>query len=303
MIDIKDLKFLQVLRSSSTLVSAARELRLSPSAVTQRLQQIEKQLDVHLVDRSARRLCFTEEGELLCRRSSDLLEQYDELIMEMQRQRNDFVGKLKINAPFGFGRRYLAAITAQFQKLYPEVEIVLMLSEQPMIEMQESFDVIIHIGELPISNLIAHSIAPNCRFVCASADFLEKHGNVSSPEELAHLPCIALAENNEDTTLWQFKKEDANCSVRVNATLSSNDGSVIRQWAIQGQGIMMRSEWDVADDFRNGSLVRLLHDWHLPDAPVMAITNQRKGVPERTRKFITFLKESFLPLPPWRLNA
>ncbi|WP_413731437.1 LysR family transcriptional regulator [Sodalis sp. RH20] len=298
--DMRDLKLLLAIRDNDTLVAAAHQLGLTPSAVTQRLQTIEKRLNVRLIDRSARGLCFTGEGELLCLRGKQLVEQYDALMHELDKRRSGFAGTLKINAPFGFGRRYLAAAAADFQQRYPDVEMSLTLSDRPLVEAAERFDIVIHIGQLRSSSLIGHAIAANRRFVCASPDFIAHHGQPSSPEELARLPCIALRENNEDVLLWHFTRGRTSSSVRVRSTLASNDGDIIRLWATRGLGIIMRSEWDVAEALHKGELVRLMPAWKTPDANVIALTHQREGLPLRTRQFMRFLRERFSPVPPWR---
>ncbi|WP_027350269.1 LysR family transcriptional regulator [Halotalea alkalilenta] len=300
MTDIFDIRFLLVIRESKSLLEASRKLGLTPSAVTQRLQQMEKRLDLRLLDRSARQLRFTDEGELLCVRGAELLQQFDALLEDLHERRRGFVGKLKINAPFGFGRRYVAPAVAAFKSLHPEVEISLTLSDQPMVEASDRFDVVIHIGQLGVSNLVCRTLAPNRRFICASPAFIARHGLIDSPEQLAHQPCIALHENNEDVTLWHLSRGRKTQSIRIRPSLISNDGNVIKQWGCDGQGIILRSEWDVADALADGSLVRLLPAWKLPDANVVALTHQREGLPERTRNFMRFLQDSFLPVPPWR---
>ncbi|MGR4971717.1 LysR family transcriptional regulator [Pseudomonas sp. LARHCG127] len=295
-----DIRFLLVIRESESLLAASRKLGLTPSAVTQRLQQMEKKLSIRLLDRSARQLRFTDEGEFLCLRGADLVEQFDSLLAGLQERRSGFVGTLKINAPFGFGRLHVAPAVAAFQRLHPDVEIQLSLSEQPMVEATDRFDVVIHIGELRTSNLVGHSIAPNRRYVCASPDFIEQHGLPEHPDQLATLPCIALRENNEDVTLWHFTRAGKTHNVRIRPALSCNDGSVIRQWACEGNGIILRSEWDVADALAEGTLVRLLPGWKLPEANIVALTHQREGLPARTLKFLRFLQDQFRPQPLWR---
>jgi DNA-binding transcriptional LysR family regulator len=298
--DPADIRFLLTIRASGSLVLAARKLDLSPSAVTQRLQQMEKKLALRLIDRSARRMVFTEEGELLCRRGAALIEQFDALFDELQQRRQDFAGVLRINAPLGFGRRYVAPAIAAFQQLHPEVEVALTLSDQPLTESRDRFDIVIHIGALRVSNRVAFAIAPNARLLCCAPALLERHGMPNLPEDLAGWPCIALRENNEDVTLWQFSKGRATRSIRVAAKLSCNDGEVIRGWACAGRGVILRSEWDVADDLRNGALVRLLPGWKAPDAHVIALTAQRAGLPARVKHFMRYLQDCFKPQPPWR---
>lgn len=295
-----DLRFLLILREHTSLLAASRKLGLTPSAVSQRLQQIERGLDVHLLDRSSHKLRFTDEAELLCSQGLGVIQQFDALLDEVRARRGGMVGTLKINAPLGFGRRYVAPAVSEYQLLYPEVNIVLTLSDQPLTQVAERFDVVIHIGELGISNLIAYTIAPNSRFVCASPAFLERFGVPEKPEQLADLPCLALRENNEDVTLWHFTKNRKTCSVRVSPKLVCNDGDVVHQWAREGRGVLMRSEWDVAADIANGSLVRLLPTFKLSEANVIALTHARKGLPLRTRNFMQFLQERFRPAPPWR---
>lgn len=295
-----DLRFLLVLREHSSLLAAARSLGLTPSAVSQRLQQIERGLDVHLVDRSSRKLRFTEEGELLCNQGVGVVQQFDALLEEVRSRRGGMVGTLKINAPLGFGRRYIAAAAAEYQQLHPELDVVLTLSDQPLTEIVDRFDVGIHIGELALSNLIAYTIAPNARFVCAAPSLLRQYGVPDEPEQLANLPCLALRENNEDGTLWHFRRGRVARSVRIQPKLICNDGDVVRQWAREGRGVIVRSEWDVAADIARGDLVRLLPAYKLSDANVIALTHARKGLPMRTRSFMKFLQERFQPLPPWR---
>jgi DNA-binding transcriptional LysR family regulator len=237
---------------------------------------------------------------LLCERGAELVQQFDSLFEDLQTRRGGLVGTLKINAPFGFGRRHLAPVIAGFQQRNPDIDVALTLSDQPLTEATDRFDIVVHIGELPVSNLIGYAIAPNARFVCASPALIKRVGTPASPDALSGLPCIVLRENGEDVSLWQFTKGRTRRSVRVAPRLSCNDGDVIRQWACEGRGIILRSEWDVADDIARGKLVRLLPDWKAPDADVIALTHRRTGLPARTRQFMQYLQGRFRPQPPWR---
>lgn len=299
-LDTPDLTFLLAIKEHGTLVGAARTLNVTPSAVTQRLQQLEKRLGIHLVDRTARRLRFTDEGEFLCRGGKDLLERHKALLEEVMHLHGDLMGTLKINAPFGFGRKYLAGVIAAFHREYPRVEIMMKLSERPLLEEEDRFDVVIHIGALRDSSLIARVIAPNKRYVCAAPALVERYGTPASPRDLLRYPCIALLENDEDSTLWVFKKNGRRHTVRIRPSLAGNDGDVTRAWAVAGLGVIMRSQWDAAGALARGELVRLLPEWRLPDAPVLALTHRRKGVPERVNAFLALLKKTFSPVPPWQ---
>ena len=101
-------------------------------------------------------------------------------------------------------------------------------------------------------------------------------------------------------TLWRFRKNRTEVSVRVAACLSSNDGDVVRKWALADKGLIMRSEWDVAASLQTGHLVRVLADWQLPDADIVALVDQRLDMPARVKLFVAFLQARFKPVPPWR---
>lgn len=300
MTDSADLRFLLAIQDNGSLVATARALGLTPSAVSQRLQQLEKKLGTRLVDRTARSLRFTQEGTLLCERGAELIRQLDTLSEDLHTRRGGLVGTLKVNAPLGFGRRYVAPVIADFQQQHPDVDIELTLSDAPLTEAAERFDVVVHIGALQVSNLVGYAIAPNARWVCASPAFVKRFGLPETPDDLATLPCIVLRENKEDVSLWHFSKGRTRRSVRVPSKLMCNDGDVIRRWACEGRGVILRSEWDVADDVRAGRLVRLLPGWKAPDANVIALTHARAGLPQRTRHFMQFLQSRFKPQPPWR---
>ncbi len=148
--------------------------------------------------------------------------------------------------------------------------------------------------------MVAYPIAPNARFVCAAPAYLARHPAPHKPQELVTHDCIVLRENDEDVTLWRFRKGRNEVSVRVPAILSSNDGDVVRQWALGSKGLIMRSEWDVAESLAAGRLVRVLEDWHLPDADIVALVDRRHGMSARVKLFLAFLQARFKPVPPWR---
>ena len=112
---------------------------------------------------------------------------------------------------------------------------------------------------------------------CAAPAYLARRPAPTTPEQLTGHDCLVLRENQEDVSLWRMERDGKVVAVRVPPVLCSNDGEVVKQWALLGKGIMVRSEWDVAEDLRAGRLVRVLPEWHLPDADVVALVSQRAG--------------------------
>lgn len=300
MFTLDDVRFFQILVKAGSMVAAARELNVTPPAITQRLQQIESKYGIRLVDRSTRRMQLTDEGELLYEKGAVICAEADALLDLLAARSGAVTGHLRVSAPFGFGRRYLAPLVADFHARHPSLKISLSLADSPTLHDAGTADVMFHIGELHDSSMVRYKIAPNRRLLCASPRYVRRKGMPSAPEELAEHECITLRENNEDVGLWKFVRGKASRHVRINPVLVSNDGDIVRQWAIHGQGIIVRSEWDVADAFKSGQLVHLLPEWELAPADVVALVPQRKGMSARVKAFIAFVNEHFSPQPPWR---
>jgi DNA-binding transcriptional LysR family regulator len=305
MLDTGDLRFFVAVAASPSLAAAARSLNVSPPAVTQRLRVLERRLRVHLVDRSGRGLTLTDEGELLAERGRELLGAFDDLGDTLAARLGEVTGHLRIVAPLGFGRRHVAPVAAAFRARHPAVRIDLLLSDRLGRMPAETWDLAIHGGEIrdATPSLTVRALAPNARVLCAAPDYLARHPPPRRPADLREHTCIALRENDEDVTLWRFQTADgAEARVRVDAALVSNDGDVVRGWALAGLGVIVRSEWDVADDLRAGRLTRLLDGYALPPAPVVALLGSERGSrAARTEKFLEALGRSFDP-PPWRVR-
>ncbi|KMO25391.1 LysR family transcriptional regulator [Methylobacterium indicum] len=305
MLATDDLRFFLAVAEAPSLAAASRALDVSPPAVTQRLRALEERLGTHLVDRAGRHLALTGEGELLAERGRAILDALGELDEALAARRGQVVGHLRVVAPLGFGRRHVAPVAAAFQAAHPEVAIDLTLSDRLGGVPEGTFDLAVHVGEIAgaAPGLIARRLAPNARIVCAAPAYLAARGEPSVPDDLRRHACIALRENDEDVTLWRFARDGREARVRIEPRLASNDGEVVRGWALAGRGVILRSEWDVADDLRAGRLVRLLQDFAAPEAPVVALIGaRRRARAARTRRFLDALAAALDPAP-WREPA
>ncbi|MEO7458343.1 MAG: LysR substrate-binding domain-containing protein [Gemmatimonadaceae bacterium] len=295
-----DLEFFAIVARAGSLAAAARTLDVTLSAVSQRLKQLELRLGVRLVTRSARRLTLTDEGQLLAHRGQALVDELDALAESISARRGVVSGHLRVIAPLGFGRAHVGEAVASFAESHPEISLDLHVSDRLGRVPEEAWDVAVHIGVLHDSAMVAQPLAPNDRFVCASPSYVERFGAPSTPADLPNFSCMALRENDEDVTMWRFTSPDgAVAGLRIEPLLATNDGDILRDWAIAGRGIMVRSEWSVADDLRAGRLVRLLAEYALPSADVVALVAPRRGRSARTARFLEHLRERLTPAP-WR---
>lgn len=299
MISTEDLTFFAMIAASPSLAEAARRLNVTAPAVTQRLRALELRVGVTLVDRTSRGLNLTDEGELLASEGRSIIEAMDDLSESLARRTTQVRGHLRIAAPHGFGRRYVAPIVHAFAQRHPAAAVTLELSDSPTRQMSESWDIVVHIGALPESDRLVTTLAPNRRFLCAAPHYLACHPPIERPEDLGRHRCLALRENNEDVTLWRFTHPTlGSATVRINPTMSTNDGEVIRDWALSGAGIIVRSEWDVARDLATERLHHVLPQWSLPSADVVVLLHARRGRSSRANVFLQSLREA-LASPPW----
>lgn len=300
MLTTEDLSFFQILARSPSLAEAARHLNVTPPAVTQRLRALEARVGVKLLDRTSRGLSLTDEGELIASEGLDIIHAIEDLAERLASRTSQIRGHLRVAAPYGFGRRHVSPVVEAFARAHPATNVTLELSDSPIRQVSESWDIVVHIGALPESDRLVTTLAPNRRLLCASPDYLEGRPAILTPEDLMAHRCLALRENNEDVTLWRFSQgRDARMTVRVKPAMSSNDGEIVRDWALAGLGIMVRSEWDVAEDLAAGRLQEVLPEWSPPSADVVALLHARHGRSGRANAFLQSLRAA-LGAVPWR---
>jgi len=305
MLDLEDLRLMRAVGASRSLASAAQLLNLTPPAVTIRFQKMEERMNVRLAVRKSRGVSLTDEGQRLYQEAMEILERVEALSSRITGREGEVGGTLRVVASFGFGRKYVAPIVRELQRKHRKLEVTLHLSDSPIANASVA-DVVVHVGDLKSSSWVAFPLAPNERLLCASPTYARSTKDLNHPSDLTRYNCICLRENDEDVVRWRFSREADRKSdvrksvvVRANGNLSSNDGSVITEWALAGSGIVERSEWDVAGLLSAGKLVRLLPEWHLPSAPVTALLPSRTGRTSRQRIFLD-IAQRFLHPPPWR---
>jgi len=288
-----ELTFFATLAKAGSLTAAARELDVTPPAISKRLAQLENRLGVRLLHRTTRRVGLTHEGEIYLQNARRILGQIDELEQMVSSARVAPKGLLRVNAPLGFGRTYICPMISEFSADFPEVQVQLQLSDHPLVIADESIDVGIRFGEPPDARVVARRIAPNRRLIGASPAYIAKHGTPQRPEDLGRHNCIILRQNETASGIWRFTRGRKVHSVKVHGTLSSNDGEVVLKWALDGHGVVQRAEWDIAKYVRSGRLKLVLEDYALPPADIYAVYPERHHLSAKVSAFIDFLIRRF----------
>ncbi|MDR1710168.1 MAG: LysR family transcriptional regulator [Candidatus Accumulibacter sp.] len=286
-----DLYLFTLVARHRSLAAAARELGVTPPAVSKRLAGLERRLGVRLTNRGTRRLTLTPEGELYLADGARILDELSELEQLVTRGRGKPSGLLRVNASFGFGRAHVAPAVSQFAARYPAMQIQLHLTDRPLNLQEEGFDLGIRFGEAPDMRVNARLLLKNRRIVCASPAYLERHGRPAAPQDLTRHACIVLRENDSAYGTWHFSRGGRAETVKVGGALSSNDGGVTLRWALDGHGVAVRSQWEIAGHIERGELVPLLAEWALPNADIHAIYLERHKLSAKLRSFVDFLEE------------
>lgn len=286
---VSELAFFVLLARASSLSAAARELAITPPAVSKRLMLIEQRLGVRLMNRSTRRLSLTAEGETYLARARDILDAIRDMEESVSGGAGDTRGLLRVNATLGFGRTVIAPLISLFAARHPDVEVQLQLSDRAIDLVEDAYDLGIRFGELPDARVNARKILSNRRFLCASPAYIRRHGAPQSPEELAQHRCILHRQNDDAYASWRLHKGRKQVTVKVRGAVSSNDGDVVLGWALDGHGILQRSEWDLAKYLDSGRLQLVLPDYALPPADLYAYYPSRRHLPARVRALIDFL--------------
>lgn len=288
-----ELEFFVLLNRLGSLSAAARSLNITPPAATMRLASMEKRIGARLLNRSTRKISLTPEGELYLQQASRLIDELRELDEIVSGNRRAPRGLLRVNVPLGFGRTVIAPLVSIFAAQYPDVEVQLEVTDRPIDLIAQGFDLAIRFGELPDNRLNARRIMSNRRFICASPTYLEKFGTPKTIADLTRHRCIIHRQNDDAYGIWKFLIDGRSEIIKVHGALSSNDGDIVQGWALDGQGIVIRSEWDVAKYLESGRLRQILPEFALPSADLYAYYPSKQNLPARVRAFINFLVERF----------
>jgi DNA-binding transcriptional LysR family regulator len=279
---------------------AADELRLSRSAVSKYVLDLEKELGVQLLHRTTRSASPTEHGQGYYERCAAILAELDEADGAVGRLQTEPRGVLRVNAPMSFGTLHLGRALGDFIEKYPELRIELILTDQLINPVQEGFDVTLRIGEMVSSSLVARKIVPARRVVCAAPEYLARRGTPTHPRELGGYDCLNygyLATGNQ----WKLTGPDGDHWVQVPWRLCTNNAEVLRDAAIKGRGIALLPTFIVGADLQQGALLTILPDFVAPEMTLHAIYSPTRQLTAKSRVFIDFLVERFGGRPYWDL--
>ncbi|GAB4463903.1 MAG: LysR family transcriptional regulator [Burkholderiaceae bacterium] len=280
-----------------SLSAAARHEGIAPAMVSRRLDALEARLGVKLLQRSTRRLTLTPEGAAFVEDCQRILTELEAAETAVSARGIEATGHLRVTAPAGFGRKFVAPLVADFAREHRRLNVSLDLSDRVVDLLAEGFDCAIRFGEQADSSLVRIKLAESLRVVVAAPTYLRRHGQPRHPADLAQHLCLTLGDGSGTGAPpqrgWNFTIDGAPSTIRVAGALACNDGAVLHDWALAGLGLAWRSLWEVGDDIAAGRLVSVLDRYAAAPTPVYCVFPARKHLPLRVRLFVDGLKSAF----------
>jgi DNA-binding transcriptional LysR family regulator len=297
--ELTQIKSFVALVESGSISKAAERMDIAVSAVSRRLKELESSLGVQLVQRTTRKMHITEAGEKFYRRCGRLLDDLEEAKHEASNTATALSGTLRIATPLSFGVAHLSPAIAAFMHLHPQIKIELDMSDRRIDLVEEGLDLAIRIGTLEDSSLMARKLAPVRHVVCASPDFLNRHGIPSTPQDLSALPALCYGNLSQPDTWHYHDKDSKPGQVKVPMRMRANNGDALVEAAIAGLGVLCEPSFIVHGSVERGVLKPLLTDYQWNPMGIFAVYPQTKHMPTRVRAFIDFLVSSFGDTPYW----
>lgn len=281
---------------TGSLAAAGRSLNLSPAMVSKRIAALEERLGARLLHRTTRKLATTEAGQRFYERVSEILAASREAESLVTGAAGEPSGRLRLTAPTSFGRLHVAPHLKAFLDRWPRLEIELDLSDGYVDLVSERIDLAIRIAPGTETGLTGHRLAPNRRLLCASPAYLKQHGAPVRLQDLRRHRLLAA----EGQLPWRLQGKTGIVTVPGDSTVRTNSSEVVRELAIAGLGIALRSTWDVGNELRSGVLRVVLPDHPgAADVSIFAVHPATNFVPPGVRAFIEHLRAIYGDEPSW----
>jgi LysR family transcriptional regulator for bpeEF and oprC len=276
---------------------AADQLQLSNASITNHIAGLESHFGVRLLNRTTRRLSLTDDGRSCYERALRLLGEMTELEDALQGARLKPRGILRIDIPTAIGRIYIAPALPRFAALYPELSLRVHVTDRDLDIVDERADVVIRMGELKDSNMVARLIYQSRSICCAAPAFIEQYGVPAAPQDLRRFPCLGFIQpNSREIVPWQFRKGEEEFIFTPQASIAINHAESLIHAATTGAGIVQLLSSSLNPPIEAGQLVPILEDWSSAGPPVYVVYPQNRHLSPKVRAFVDFVSELFAQL-------
>lgn len=272
---------------SGSFTRAARRLGISIAQVSRQVGQLEERLGARLLYRTTRQLSLTEAGELYLTHCRQLLESLADAEQAVSQLQAEPQGQLKLTAPLAYGHSHIAPLVLEFMQRYPLLEVSLDLSNQVQDLVHDGYDLAIRIGRLTDSSLMARKLGQRRHHVCASPDYLARHGAPRRPQELLQHQCLQIGNDG-----WHLQVNGRRQTFRVQGRMRCSTAAPLAEAAMRGMGLAQLPDYYVAAYLESGALVEVLADYAEPEEGIWALYPHNRQLSPKVRLLVDFLADS-----------
>lgn len=282
-----------------SFAAAARRFGLSPAMAGKHVSEIEARLNARLLQRTTRRLTLTDAGQAYYERSKQILEAFDEANREASDSQGAARGVLRVAAPVTFGAMHLGQVVAQYVEDHPQVNVEVVLGDRYVDLLDAGIDVAIRIGRLKDPALVTRRIAPCRMVVCASPEYIERHGAPLEPGDLLQAPRLAFSEAVSAGDWTLFDASNRAHVIDGPSRISANNTQMLLAAALVGTGIAYGPTFVFGAHLRRGELVVLLPEYRATELVIQAVYPSARRIPFKVSRFVDYLADAFGDEPPW----
>lgn len=293
MYHLNDLKLAIRIADLQNISAASRELNLTPAAASAALKRLEQRLNCQLFVRSTRNMRLTEEGQLFIESSREAINILELASNTLNNNNDQLSGDLGLSMPSDLGRNIVSAWIDEFLVSAPSLTLTLYLSDHMSDLMDQKIQLALRYGHLTDSVLKRRYLTSSPRYVVASPTYIKEFGQPNSPAELQQHKLLSWNLGSKNLQQWTFNKDNQRIQTPISPIKTTNDGALLRQWAIAGQGIAYKSWIDIAEDVEQGRLKVLLTDYLTEDVPLQLVYLQTDYPRKQLRMVIDFLQHKF----------
>ncbi len=291
-VKIHEMKLLMRVAETGSMTLAARQMHLTPAAVSAAVGRVEEALGIRIFERTTRSIHPTDEGLVVLEGCQDVVERWHRALEEVQGAARQLVGTIHLSAPADTSYEVLAPVIVGLAEAHPELRVVVHSSDAVQHLHRDAIDMAIRYGPLEDSGLTARKLAECPGVLVAAPAYLERRGSPRAPKELSGHRCVTLQLSSAAVTSWRLHREGAAQEVTLQSPLCG-DGYLARRWAVAGVGIARKSLFDVIDDLEAGRLVRVLPEYTSGSVAIHAVFPSRRYLPARVRALDAAISSEF----------
>jgi len=293
--------FAQVVESRS-FSAAAEKLHMSKSLASRHVSALEKALAVKLLNRSTRKLSLTDAGAQFYEHCARIVQEAELAEQTLTRTQSEPAGLVKVTATPAFAVRHVLPALADFYEKYPKIRVQISCSNRPVDLGEAGFDLGVRVASNPDPNLVARKLATNRSVLCASPEYIKRHGMPRRIEDLGKHECV-LFPPLTPKGVWTFRRDKQKYSVPVSGGFETDEMDAVRAAITAGLGIGFLPVYMVSDALRQGGLIPLLRQYQVvPESAIYLVYLPNRTLSSRVRALIEFLMDRFTPIPPWEVG-